>query len=323
MRLARYAMMVLCTASLCGCSSVRFSTPVEITSTPPGAQIWTVPNTAPVGAVSPTTTQPMPANLPSQTRTVAKDALIAVVPNNPGVGIALLVGVNDYEQMGKLDKCRQDAAEMREALVGRGGYSHDRVVLLTDDAKGIENRPSFAHLSRRIEQVCKLARPEDILIIFFAGHGITEGGKSYLVPLDGGEVMTCIQLDWIQDKMQGSAAKYKMLIVDACHSGKTTRGTSGIVPSLNADSGCVMISSCAENELSYPEGKHGVFTQYMLDGIKGAADVDENGQITSRELFRFVQQRMDTWCLKTGKTQRPQMLPPNAKDADVARSRKQ
>lgn len=237
----------------------------------------------------------------------------------PGVGLALLVGVNDYDLMGKLDNCRQDATEMRNALVGAGGYSSDRVVLLTDDAVGVENKPSFANLTRRIEQSCKLARPEDVLLIYFAGHGITEGGTSYLVPQDGGETMTCIQLSWVQNKMKESPAKHKVLIVDACHSGKTTRGISGIVPSVGDDSGCVMISSCAENELSYPEGKHGAFTQCLLEGIQGDADLDANGQISNKELFGFVQERMEKWCLKTGKTQRPQMLPQNAKDVDIAR----
>lgn len=266
---------------------------------------------------------PVLASAPPATVTAPTPLQPVLLPGNTkgsGVGLALLVGVNDYEMMGKLDNCRQDAIEMRNALVSRGGYSADRVVLLTDGASSTENRPSLANLGRRIEQACKLAHPEDVLLFYFAGHGITEDGKSYLVPQDGGEAKTCIPLDDVQNLMAKSEAMYKVLIVDACHSGKTTRGVSGIVPSVTAESNCVMISSCAANELSYPEGEHGAFTQCLLDGILGEADVDKDQKITSRELFRFVQQRMENWCIKTGKTQRPQMLPQNARDIAVTRT---
>jgi len=234
-----------------------------------------------------------------------------------GTGLALLVGINDYEIMGKLENCRQDATEIRDILLRHGGYSANRVILLTDGGEN-DTRTTFTSVTRRIEQTCKLARPEDVLLIYFAGHGITVDGESYLVPEDGSEPRTCIPMAWVQEQMHGAMARSKILIVDACHSGKTVRGTTGIVPSMREASNYVMISSCAQSEFSYPEGKHGAFTQCLLDGLSGSADSNDDGHITSGELYRFVQRGMEGWCLRTGKTQRPQLLPCNAQDIDVS-----
>lgn len=227
----------------------------------------------------------------------------------PGTGLALIIGINKYEQMGELNNCRQDAIELARLLVQRGGYRPNRVVLMTDAGNNAEGRASYAALTRRIEQVCKLAKPEDVLFIYFAGHGITANGQGYLIPADGGEPRTSIHVSWLQDQIKSSPAKAKFLVMDACHSGTAVRGVEGISPSLMCRDGLITMTSCADAELSYPNGEHGVFTEYLLSGLKGVADKNQDGKITNIELFQYVQDKMESWCIKTGKTQRPQMFP--------------
>jgi hypothetical protein len=52
-----------------------------------------------------------------------------------------------------------------------------------------------------------------------------------------------------------------------------------------------------------------VFTEFLLSGLKGTADKNQDGKITNLELFSHVQDSMEAWCIKTSKTQRPQMFP--------------
>ena len=230
-----------------------------------------------------------------------------ITDTSPGVGIALIIGINKYDTLGELDSCQQDAAAFRETLVKNGGYNPNRVMLITDNAPTKEFAASYANLTRRIDQACKLAKPKDTLLIYFAGHGITAGNEMYLVPQDGGEPRTCISVGWLQQAMEKSASGGKMLVLDACHSGKATRGVSGIVPSKFNKQGVLTLSSCADDELSYQENKNGVFTKFMLAGLQGAADANKDNQVSASELFQFIQANMENWSMRSGKTQRPQI----------------
>ncbi|MEI8207112.1 MAG: caspase family protein, partial [Kiritimatiellales bacterium] len=146
--------------------------------------------------------------------------------------------------------------------------------------------------------------------------------EGYLIPQDGDEKdrENSISLTKLQQQMQNSKAGRKLLVLDACHSGSATRGVSGIAPSLKT-AGVHVMASCAENELSHPDpdSKHGIFTRYLLEGVDGKADTDKNGSVTQKELFEYVQKSMMEWGLKTGKTQRPQMLSPTTEDIMISR----
>jgi len=52
----------------------------------------------------------------------------------------------------------------------------------------------------------------------------------------------------------------------------------------------VIISSCSANEISKEDDhlRHGIFSYYMLEGLKGGADQDGDGIITVSELFSYL-----------------------------------
>ena len=251
----------------------------------------------------------------------AAPAVPAVKVEGDGVGMALLIGISNYDILGPLSNCREDAAGIREILMQRG-YAPERVVLLTDDASTPENRATYVNIKRRIKQVCEFATAKDSLVIYFAGHGTSIDGEGYLVPQDGDEKdrENSISLAKLQQQMQNSKAGRKLLVLDACHSGSATRGVTGIAPSLKTV-GVHIMASCAEKELSHPDpdSKHGIFTRYLLEGVEGRADANGDGNVTQKELFEYVQKKMTEWGLKTGKTQRPQMLSPTPDDMVITK----
>lgn len=238
-----------------------------------------------------------------------------------GVGLALVVGISNYDILGPLSNCREDAMAIHKLLTERG-YAPERVVLLTDNAAAPENRATYTSIKRRIKQVCEFSTSKDSLVIYFAGHGTSIAGEGYLVPQDGDEKDrgTSISVTDLQQQMQNSKAGQKLLVLDACHSGSATRGVTGIAPSLKT-TGVHVMASCAENELSHPDpdSKHGIFTRYLLDGVEGNADTNADGNVTQKELFAYVNTRLTDWGLKTGKTQRPQMLSPTTEDIMISK----
>ena len=245
----------------------------------------------------------------------------AVKVEGDGVGMALLIGISNYDILGPLSNCREDAAGVKQVLMERG-YATQRVVLLTDDAATAENRATYTNIKRRIKQVCDFATPKDSLVIYFAGHGTSIDGEGFLVPQDGDEKdkENSISVAKLQQQMQNSKAGRKLLVLDACHSGSATRGVTGIAPSLKTV-GVHVMASCAEKELSHPDvdSKHGIFTRYLLEGVAGQADANTDGSVTQKELFEYVQKKMTEWGLKTGKTQRPQMLSPTPEDMVISK----
>ncbi|NJM42224.1 MAG: hypothetical protein HC853_16510 [Anaerolineae bacterium] len=87
----------------------------------------------------------------------------------------------------------------------------------------------------------------------------------------------------------------------------------------------MMMTAADTNEFSLEDarwGGHGVFTHFLLDGLRGAGDLDANGIVTFTELFQHVsgsvrQQKVLLTCRVANLTDRPFTLFP----AEVADTR--
>jgi uncharacterized caspase-like protein len=68
--------------------------------------------------------------------------------------------------------------------------------------------------------------------------------------------------------------------------------------------GKIIITASSANEVSVEKDElgHGVFTYYMIEGLRGKADSDQDGLITVDEAYRYVSDKV-TWA--TGQEQHP------------------
>jgi len=66
----------------------------------------------------------------------------------------------------------------------------------------------------------------------------------------------------------------------------------------------VIITASGANEISVEDDdlKHGVFTYYLLEGLKGKADFDRDGIITVDEAYTYVSSNVP---VATGQAQHP------------------
>jgi uncharacterized caspase-like protein len=71
-----------------------------------------------------------------------------------------------------------------------------------------------------------------------------------------------------------------------------------------AGRGKVIITASAANEVSVEkdELQHGVFTYYLLEGLRGAADTDQDGIVTVDEAYSYVSEKVPR---ATGQEQHP------------------
>jgi hypothetical protein len=227
---------------------------------------------------------------------------------NPTEIYALIVGIGDYINFEKLNFTKGDAMAFYRHLKSPAGgmLSNDNILLLTDrDANALKIRNKMADLFA-------MADSNDLVIFYFAGHGI----DGAFLPVDYDGFSNYLDHNSLINAMQDSEAKYKIIIADACHSGSfaikyeeyrkngdkfpltSVRGGKTVNDRLKdfygsfskAKKGLAVISSSAADEISLEANnlKQGVFSYYLIEALKGAADSDQNTIISAKELFNYV-----------------------------------
>ncbi|MCA9012453.1 MAG: caspase family protein [Planctomycetaceae bacterium] len=242
-----------------------------------------------------------------------------------GTHWVLLVGVDDYAHVTDLKYCSDDVVALRSALIELG-VPDNQIKLLHDRAAENRFRPFRANILRQLDLVLKLATADDTILIAFSGHGLHLDNRSYLCPAeaDPDDTDTLISLDDVYDQLQKSSAGVRVLIVDACRNNPRVPGSREIVGE-GADfvralevivrdqtkpeaESILLLTSCAPGEKSYeePEFGHGVFSHFLLQGLKGKADSDNNGIVSFHELAEYAGHETKTYVAdRFNASQRP------------------
>ena len=235
---------------------------------------------------------------------------------------AVVVGINDYPNTRKLKWAVNDARAFYRHLLDVIQLPQENVTLLLNQDAGLSRLRSTlgTHLK-------KMAGKQDMVIIYFAGHGATEkdvlspdgdGLEKYLLPYDVdpedlyASALPMREVSHIFYRIQSQRI---IFIADACYSGASggrTISLTGIRANISdafldriaAGKGTVIITASGANEVSAEDEKlqHGVFTFYLLQGLSGAADADKDGLITVDEIYQYVSEQVPR---ATGQEQHP------------------
>ena len=122
------------------------------------------------------------------------------------------------------------------------------------------------------------ANSEDIVMLYFSGHG-TPGA---LVCYDG-----LLTYQHIFKMLKGCKASRKVIIADACYSGKM-RTTRQQTDSYNNQNVMLFLSSRTNEVSRESRYKNSLFTIFLERGLRGGADSNKDRSITARELYDFV-----------------------------------
>lgn len=139
--------------------------------------------------------------------------LSTVTDANAGDRFALVVGIDNYENVTRLQKANNDALAVSATLESIG---FNVTQLLDADRRT---------LNRAISGFAADIRPGDEVVFYFAGHGIEVDGRNFLLPSDvptakpGEEefvISESIAADRILNVFKGQGARVTLLILDAC-----------------------------------------------------------------------------------------------------------
>jgi len=195
---------------------------------------------------------------------------------------AVVIGHNEGQRDEQtLRYAEDDARRLAEVLVDLGGFAADHVAVM----RGPTPDAVQAQLIALNDQIRTRGEPA-LLVVFYSGHADA-------MALHLGDA--ALPLARLEQLVRGSAAAFRLLIVDACRSGALTRlkgGSSVPAPTLRlterlpAD-GVVVWTSSAANEDAQESDELGgsFFTHYLISGLLGAADSNGDGQVTLGEAY--------------------------------------
>ncbi len=190
---------------------------------------------------------------------------------------AIVIGVNQYEFLQPLEYGRQDALALKMFLEMEAKF--DRVYYFADDAPvvdGVSMRPTRNNLRRVMRDT--FAKPfmgdGDNFWFFFSGHGMRDGERDFLMPIDGDPddvAESGISTAQVSEWLRGCGADNVVMILDACRSGGRKDG-KGIGDETKEDcrqTGVISLFSCSPNQFSYelPQYQQGAFTKALLEGL--------------------------------------------------------
>ena len=236
---------------------------------------------------------------------------------------AIVIGIEQYRQkLPKADFAEHDAKTMTEYLTKTMGYPEENVVTLLND------RASMSDLTKYFEKwLWNNVEKDGSVFIYYSGHGAPnpKTGDAYLVPYDGDPAFidqTGYSLKRLYDTLGKLQAKEIIVALDSCFSGAGGRsviakGARPLVMSiegLQIPKNIAVISAASGEQISstYEEKGHGLFTYFMLKGLKGEGDTNGDGKIETGELFEYIKPQVERIARKTyNNEQSPQLIAPN------------
>ena len=117
------------------------------------------------------------------------------------------------------------------------------------------------------------------VVLYYAGHGVQLDGQNYIVPVDASMQdrdyvsRQAIKVQELVDKLEQTQSSNRIVILDACRNDPFPKqyrsGNRGLVrEQLQSNEGLMILYAASPNEVADDgTGKHGVFTQALLNGL--------------------------------------------------------
>ncbi|MFL6216134.1 MAG: hypothetical protein ACJ74J_19790 [Blastocatellia bacterium] len=242
---------------------------------------------------------------------------------------AVLIGISRFKngdqnvggmQIQNLKSAADDAQAIYDYLRSDegGGFSEDRILLFKDETA---TKDSVEQALARLRQ----SKPDDFFVIFIAAHGVlapqfdTKLGRNIETPYfilydtDPRQLSaTGLPMRAFEDAVRTIPARKGLVLTDTCHSAgvqlagrggeATTRANSQLIEELKKSEaqgvGYLWAADQTEVSLEDPElnqgqGQgHGVFTYFLLEGLRGNADQNVDGVVTFDELKKYVREKV-------------------------------
>jgi WD40 repeat protein len=261
---------------------------------------------------------------------------------------ALVVGTSDYRGTElDLNFAAKDAADFAQALEIGGkplfGVANVNIYLLSTDQIDSTLRPTKTNIYQTLSKIAETAGPEDILLLYFSGHGVTYGSPQSAFYYLTQEVSTgdlndafirenyAISTNDLVDWINAIAAQKQILVLDACASGQVVEDVLTLSKNVQSSqikaldkmkdrTGLYIIAGSASNKVSYEASQYGqsLLTYSLLSGLNILSAKDEARMIDLVDWMNYSKEQVPELAGTIGGVQEPVVaLPRNLNSFDI------
>ena len=236
--------------------------------------------------------------------------------------VAIIIGIEKYIYLENLEApfANRDASAFREYTSRALGVKSSNIKLLLDNKA---NRPQILEaLKIWLPKIARGGKKE--IYIFFAGHGLAsfDGKDLFILPHDGNSSLlsdTAITRNEIIKLIQRVEPKTVTMFFDTCYSGQT-RDEQMLVSDLRSiiieaakqdtPDNFTIFSASGSKQVSgsIKEAKHGIFSYFLMKGLEGKADSNNDKQITNGELIAYLKTNVSKEALSQNREQDPMLV---------------
>lgn len=198
---------------------------------------------------------------------------------------ALVVGINEYPKI-PLSGCINDARDIARILEKNGNGSRNFDVVLKENIK------TKGELLGLIDSLFK--GKSEISLLYFSGHGYIDDRGGYIVTPDFTDHDLGVSMADIIHYANNSSSENKIIILDCCHAGAIGNIPSSITSVSAIGQGVTLLTASKDDESAMEIAGHGVFTNLLLEALKGGA-ANLQGKITPGSIYAYIDQALGAW----------------------------
>jgi hypothetical protein len=271
-------------------------------------------------------------NSDTKTITVSRQAVLASQPATAALkpetikripakdAVAIIIGIQNYKRVPRADFANNDAKEFYEYAVRALGVKPEKIkMLLDDDADEVNVVKAFENWLP-----IQVNRDKTDVYVFFSGHGLPapDGKSLYFLPHGVDKDLlsrTAVAQNEVVAALSAAKPRSVAMFIDACYSGQTRAGDVLVAnakplalksDASNYPSNFTVITASANDQISSssPELKHGIFSFYLMKGMEGEADANQDGKITVGEMQDYLSDKVARQAMTLNRKQSPQLV---------------
>jgi hypothetical protein len=233
----------------------------------------------------------------------------------------VILGIETYRNVPPVRFAKRDAETMRDYFSKVLGIPAANLYIKTNEEASLGEFKTIFDAKGWLSR--NAGGKDSEIYIYFSGHGVptADGKQAYLLPYDGNPnyaQSTAYDLASIYQNLGAIPAKSITMFLDSCFSG-ANRDNEIIL----ADARPVFLSSApvvsaphlavfsassgSQISSAWADMQHGLFSYFLMKGLQGEADSNQDKRISQNELNDYVSNQVKTQARRMGREQEPQL----------------